>query len=75
MTLGTGKVYPANKLFALSKYHPVGVMVYNNAELMDVPWETHKDVSAFYRPYHQAKLPRVSCGFIGVCRRIAHLCG
>lgn len=40
MTLGTGKVYPANKLFALSKYHPVGVMVYNNAELMRVPWET-----------------------------------
>ena len=40
MTLGTGKVYPANKLFALSKHHPVGVMVYNNAELMRVPWET-----------------------------------
>ena len=40
MTLGTGKVYPANKLFALSKYHQVGVMVYNNAELMRVPWET-----------------------------------
>jgi hypothetical protein len=30
----------ANKLFALSKYHPVGVMIYNNADLMGIPWET-----------------------------------
>jgi hypothetical protein len=30
----------ANKLFALSKYRPVGVMVYGNALLMSVPWET-----------------------------------
>jgi len=30
----------ANKLFALSKYHPVGVMVFGNADLMAVPWET-----------------------------------
>lgn len=30
----------ANKLFTLSKYHPVGIMVYGNAHLMDVPWET-----------------------------------
>jgi len=30
----------ANKLFALSKYHPVGIMVYGNANLMDVPWES-----------------------------------
>jgi len=29
-----------NKLFTLSKYHPVGVMVYGNAEFMDYPWET-----------------------------------
>lgn len=35
------KIYnSANKLFALSKFHPVGIMVYGNAELMDVPWET-----------------------------------
>lgn len=41
MTLGgSGKVYPAQKLFALSKHHPVGVMVYNNAEFMGIPWET-----------------------------------
>jgi len=30
----------ANKLFALSKYHPVGIMVYGSATLMAVPWET-----------------------------------
>lgn len=30
----------ANKLFSLSKYHPVGIMIYGTATLMDVPWET-----------------------------------
>jgi hypothetical protein len=34
------KTYVVNKLFTLSKYHPVGVMVYGNAELLGVPWET-----------------------------------
>lgn len=34
------KVLPsANKIFTLSKYHPVGVMVYGSAHLMDAPWE------------------------------------
>lgn len=30
----------ANKLFALSYQHPVGIMVFNNAHFMEVPWET-----------------------------------
>ena len=30
----------ANKIFALSKYHPVGVMVYGSANFMGIPWET-----------------------------------
>lgn len=35
------KVYnSANKLFMLSKHHPVGVMVYNNSSLLGIPWET-----------------------------------
>lgn len=35
------KVYnSANKLFALSKYHPVGLMIYGNAEFVGIPWET-----------------------------------
>ena len=28
------------KLFMLSERHPVGIMVYNNASLLGVPWET-----------------------------------
>src|SRR5262249_30350548 len=30
----------ANKLFALSKFEPVGIMVYGHADLCGVPWET-----------------------------------
>ena len=42
------KIYnTVNKLFALSKYHPVGIMIYGGAELMGVPWES---VVKMYRP-------------------------
>ena len=35
------KVYnSANKIFSLSKYHPVGIAIYNNAQFMGIPWET-----------------------------------
>lgn len=35
------KIYnSANKLFALSKSHPVGIMIYGSATLTGVPWET-----------------------------------
>ena len=30
----------ASKIFTLSKYHPVGIMVYGSADIMGVPWET-----------------------------------
>jgi len=30
----------ANKLFALSKYYPVGIMVFGNATFMGIPWES-----------------------------------
>ena len=41
VTLGHGKTYnTSDKLFALSKYYPVGIMIYNNAEIMGVGWET-----------------------------------
>lgn len=34
------KIYnSANKLFTLSKYHPVGVMIFNSSDFMGVPWE------------------------------------
>jgi hypothetical protein len=34
------KVYQANKLFMLSKYRPVGVMIYGSADFMGIPWDT-----------------------------------
>ena len=35
------KIYnSANKLFSLSKYHPIAIMVYNSGSLLNVPWET-----------------------------------
>ena len=41
VTIGNQKIYnSALKVFALSKTEPVGVMIYGNASLMDVPWET-----------------------------------
>jgi len=30
----------AMKIFTLSKYHPIGVMIYNNASFLTTPWET-----------------------------------
>jgi len=30
----------ANKIFALSKYAPVGIMIYGSATFMGIPWET-----------------------------------
>lgn len=30
----------ANKIFTLSKYRPIGIMVFGSANFMDVPWET-----------------------------------
>jgi hypothetical protein len=44
VTIGSGgneKTYDSvNKIFTLSKRHPVGVMVYGNADFMGYPWET-----------------------------------
>lgn len=35
------KIYnTVNKLFTLSKYHPVGIMVFGSADLMGIPWES-----------------------------------
>lgn len=34
------KIYnTANKLFTLSKHHPVGIMLYNSSTFMSTPWE------------------------------------
>jgi len=38
---GSKKIYnTVNKLFTLSKYHPIGIMFYGNADFMGTPWET-----------------------------------
>jgi hypothetical protein len=47
ITLGSQKIYNSgNKLFSLSKFRPVGIMVFGNAEFMGIPWET---IIKFYR--------------------------
>lgn len=34
------KIYnTANKIFTLSKYHPVGIMIYSSSIFMETPWE------------------------------------
>lgn len=41
VTTGDAKIFnTVNKLFALSKHQPVGIMVYSSAEVMGVPVET-----------------------------------
>jgi hypothetical protein len=38
---GPAKIFTsANKIFALSKYHPVALMIYDNAQFLGVPWDT-----------------------------------
>lgn len=32
--------YTANKLFSLSKHAPIGLMIYGNASMLGIPWET-----------------------------------
>jgi hypothetical protein len=39
--LDRSKIYvSANKIFALSKFRPVAIMIYDSAEIMGLPWET-----------------------------------
>ena len=30
----------ASKIFTLSKYQPIGIMIYGNSSLIEIPWET-----------------------------------
>lgn len=46
------KIYMVNKLFALSKYHSVGIMIYGKPQLLGVPWET---VIEMYRRHLKTK--------------------
>ena len=50
VTIGSKKIInSAIKLFSLSKTEPVGVMVYGNANLLNIPWET---LIKIYRKEH-----------------------
>ncbi|MCL2148299.1 MAG: hypothetical protein FWH47_03060 [Methanomassiliicoccaceae archaeon] len=35
----TPKIFEANKVFALSKKHPIGLMVYQSPLISGVPWK------------------------------------
>ena len=39
-SFGGRKIYRSNKLFMLSKHHPVGIMIYGAASFVSVPWES-----------------------------------
>ena len=47
----------ALKVFSLSKYHPVGVMVYGNGSLLGVPWETI--IKLFRASLHERSFDRL----------------
>lgn len=40
VTFGHKVVNSGNKIFTLSKYHPIAIMTYNNASYMGMPWDT-----------------------------------
>lgn len=47
----------ANKVFTLSKYHPVGIMIHNSASFMTTPWETI--IKIYRRQLEQHSFPTV----------------
>lgn len=53
------KIYnSADKLFMLSKHYPVGVMIYNNASFLGVPWETI--LKMFRRELRDREYPKLA---------------
>ncbi|MCH8822237.1 MAG: hypothetical protein IH984_01900 [Planctomycetes bacterium] len=59
----------ANKVFALSKHHPVGIMVYGTASFMEMPWETViKDYRATLGQKSFDALPDYAEGFLEYLR-------
>ena len=63
-----------NKLFTLSKIHPVGVMIYGNADFMSYPWET---VIKMYRSQRGASSESTiqdwSADFINYLKRFGNI--
>lgn len=57
VTIGNQKIInSAIKLFSLSRTEPVGIMVYGNANLLNVPWET---LIKLYRKKHTNVLDKL----------------
>ena len=56
----------ALKLFRLSKYRPVGVMIYENASLLGVPWETI--IKIFREEFEQKEHPKLVDYGIGLIK-------
>ena len=52
-------VNSANKIFTLSKFHPVAVMVFNNAAFMGVPWDII--IKEYRKELGSKALPSVKC--------------
>lgn len=48
----------ANKLFALSKFAPVGMMIYGGAQFMNIPWETI--IKEFRRKLDEERFAKLS---------------
>ena len=73
-TFGIGSYDTVNKIFTLSKIHPVGVMIFGNADFMHYPWEL---LVKEYREYKKARsLPTVvswSQDFIKFVRRFGSI--
>jgi hypothetical protein len=53
------KIYSsANKIFSLSKYYPVAIMVSGNANFMDIPWDTV--IKLYRKNLNKTKLDKVA---------------
>lgn len=69
VTIGNQKIInSAIKLFSLSRTEPVGIMIYGNANLLNIPWET---LIKLYRKNHPNKLDKLKDygdGFIDFLR-------
>jgi len=57
VTIGNQKIInSAIKLFSLSRTEPVGIMIYGNANLLNIPWET---LIKLYRKNQTNKLDKL----------------
>lgn len=65
VSIGDKTYHSANKLFTLSKHHPVGILVYNTMELNSVPLEILiKNFRAHLKDRHHATLQAYATEFI-----------